>query len=640
MNEVLAQAAKTGNVKILAIVDDAYDPPQTNEILENAFNQFVQALEEDQTTDSFLRDAGGVTDFDVDDWEHFVGNERLIRALWGLYVGTDPNRSVSEEAQAILEKLFADVQLDRLSKLTGLKALEDILDGIGGTVMRLGSNPDAALVAKADVVFLDLYLSDQLPSEADVANPSPRSMYDRARDRAIECLRSVRAVTANDLKAVAPAFILISSQGTDRIAENFRKRAGQMRSRFRFVSKQAIAEGQPHGLLAIADILRACAACAMVEPIRKAWPKVLDKARAWVEERIIDLDISDFGRLYHFRLEKEGQPIEEYVKDLIAGALAERVLCEFSELGLPVTTENPFKSVPHYFEAPSNGFAELYSATRISRDPGNSPTFPQSGDLYVEGRLSKAGGSLNDRKVIAVMSPPCDLIDRDGKGPATQSALLLEGTIRPVTYKHEREPQMIAVGARYYEIDWALKHPHAIKIDVLRHRKRRKRITWLGRLKGEHFLSLQAEYLSGLGRIGLIKSPGVFETLAGDISVKEGGARRKVGSPFAGVDRFAYICADQRKSFENQPIVFTGSFLQFFLDLLIRTQSDADLTPIIRGKAKGVIERMEQVLHLIESRNAKGHTIQNYMTVELHESNRQEIVEPANGVFVIRLWKD
>jgi predicted dithiol-disulfide oxidoreductase (DUF899 family) len=86
-------------------------------------------------------------------------------------------------------------------------------------------------------------------------------------------------------------------------------------------------------------------------------------------------------------LKTEGHPIEDYVKELVAGALAEQVSCAFSRQHPAATGESPFASHPGYFfEPPSNAFADLYSATRLTRDRGyRGPDghAPMWGDLYL-----------------------------------------------------------------------------------------------------------------------------------------------------------------------------------------------------------------------------------------------------------------
>lgn len=642
--ELLSEAAKIGGVKVVAIVDDAYDPPKSTEVSENAFNQFKQLLESDAQYLSELSLISFITANDLDDWEEFTDKEELIVDLWENYVGTKVSQKASPAILAILGKLFDDVSLDRLSKLSQLKPLENLLDAIKGKIIRLGSDPDPKIIAKVDVVFLDLYLSEDIPAEVRPESPIPKNSYERARDKAIEYLKAVREVTAKDIHANAPAFILISSLGSDKKAENFRKSAGQMTSRFRFISKQNLCDNRPRELLAIRDIFRTCSACAIVEPIQKALPDISRQATEWINEKIFNLDIADFGHLYHLRLQNEGKPIGDYVKEIIAGAVAEQICCAFSALNLPVQERNPFDGVSSYFDAPSNVFAELYETTRISRDlgyRGKKQNEPRSGDLFLDGVLpKKKGTSISARRIFAVMSPPCDLIDHAGKGPKAKSVLLLEGIINASTFHQKNDPQILYANGRYYEVEWLLKNPSAIKMDFIMQRWEKKQITWLGQLKGEHFLELKGRYLSDLGRVGLAKSPSVYEPLAGEIFVNDNGAIVMLCERFSASSGFGFLCPDGMKKFENQHVAFTGPFIGFFFTAL----KDA----LVNGVANGakdkfsslLSEKMEHLLKLIELKSAKEHSLQNYLTVEVHNSSESKARALGSEIVIIKVWPE
>lgn len=642
MREFLSEAATTGGIKLLAIVDDAYDPPAGSEISENAYNMFVQAAENDGELLPALKAAQtGLDDNHLEDWEEFVHEEAVVQRLWKLHVGT-MQLAKSEAMHAALTSLFSDVMVDRISKLTQLKPLEDLLEGVAPLV-KFGSDADPSLVAAADVVFLDLYLSSDVPS-IDDNNMIPKSVLDRARERAISYVGQVRAVTEDNLEKVAPAFILISSLGSQQKASSFRQRAGQMASRFRFVSKLSLQKPDAEAILSIGDIFRTAAACAIVEPIQKAWKRVLDDAHGWINERLLNLDISDFGRLHHMRLNTEGQPFEDYVRELVAGALAERIVVGFSTYVPAKKRVDPFGKSIGYFEPPSNAFAELYSANRMSSDRGyRGPTGHDvmSGDIYLVGAMPQRKGSLTGKSLVAVMSPACDLIDRRGDGPSAKSILLLSGALQPSTLKHDRDPQILVVGDKFYEVAWDKKYPQALTVADLRRKIVANELTWIGRLKSDHFLAVQADFLSDLGRIGLIKAPMIFQNLSGAIRVREHGVHVDVGKPFKGSNRFAFLMAEKTKPLATQPLIFSGEFIQEFMALMTTISEDPTRLQATKDKASGILERMNVVFKMLENRTASAHSIQNYMQVELLGSKTQApAMSAADGIFTLSLWQN
>lgn len=637
--EILINAAKIGDVNTIVIVDDAYDPPKPSEITENAFNQFVQ-LTEGNLPQEELKKHCGLDEENLDDWSDFQEEENLIISLWNVYVGANSKKAISQETKEALKKLFDDVSLDRRGKLAQLASLEKLLEELDRKLIRLGSDSDPQIVARADVVFLDLYLSEEIPQKITPDSPVPKSAFEKARERALNYLKKVRSVTESYDSGVAPAFILISSQGSDKKADNFRIKSGQMKSRFRFIKKQDLNDKKPHAVFAISDIFRTCGACSIVEPILKAWPRVLGDAEKWIQEKLNEMDISDFGHLYNLKLNKEGEPIEEYIKELIAGALAEKVCCSYNSLKLPRKVENPFDSLTYYYETPSNAFAKLYAANKISQDRGfrgQSNFDPRGGDIFLDGRLPKLPTtSLEGRKIFSVMSPSCDLIERPGNGANSSSILCLEGKIcSPL--KVSGEPQIFSFHERNYHIKWEFKQPLTISMENIKMKWKLDQITWLGRLKADHFLSLQSEYLNDLGRVGLVKPPSVYEVLEGKIVVKIG-KRRVTLEEFKIEDSFAFLCTDHSKAFEAQSVIFSGSFIQRFSEIIDENKDKEELSQIARDKLNGLKERIEKIIDMREKNNAKTHSIQRYLTVELHQSKDIEIKEGAAGVVVVCLW--
>lgn len=642
MSDNLELAAKVGGVELLAIVDDAYDPPRGNEISEDAFNRFVQSMDENPERIQALATASAFVEGDLDDWETFAAKAELVEQLWNLSVGVMANDAITDEVRLSLEILFSDVSQDRISKLQQLKPLEKLLASTKVRVMKLGADPEPSVVAKANVVFLDLFLSSDVPPNP-LPGETPQSVLDRARERAIRYLEDVRRETQDDVTAVPPAFILISSLGTQQVAQKFRKRTAQTASRFRFVQKQALERADPQDLLAIAEILRTCRASALFEPLRKALPTVVAEAQVWVGERLVDLDIADFARLFELSLHAEGQMIEDYIKEVVAGAVAERIMCSFTKHVPTKNRPNPFQDVPSQFvEAPSNAMGELYSATRMTTDRGYrgpDDSMPVSGDLFLEGALPKrASTSLVGRTITAVMTPICDLMSRNGGVPAATAVLMLQGTLRPTYHGHKSDPQIIIVNGRFYEADWSLKHPQALPLEELRKDVQQKKRIWLGRLKAEHFLSLQSNYLSSFARVGLLKSPALFEPLEGKICVREGGNLIDLDDGFDVKRRFAFQSPERNKDATKQPVFFTGAFLDHLRTVLQKTSESEERHAQTRTKAQGLLDRMDQLVMMATRRAPASQGINNYLKVELLP-DRGAAVSPSDNHTILVVLK-
>lgn len=641
MSDNLEQAARVGGVELLAIVDDAYDPPRGEEISEDAFNRFVQSLEDDAPRIAALAAASTFVEGDLDDWETFAAKAELIEHLWNLSVGVAAHDAMTDGVSLSLEILFSDISQDRISKLQQLRPLEKLLAATKVRVMKLGADPEPSVVAKANVVFLDLFLSSEVPPNP-VPGETPRTVLDRARERATRYLEDVRRETENDVTAVPPAFILISSLGTQQIAQNFRKKTSQTASRFRFVQKQALEREDPQDILAIAEILRTCRASALFEPLRKSLPTVIAEAEEWVSQRLVDLDMADFARLFDLSLRSEGQMVEDYIKEVVAGAVAERIMCSFTKHVPTKDRPNPFDGVPSRFlEAPSNAMAELYNATRVTTDRGYrgpDDTMPVSGDLFLEGGLPKrAGTSLVNRTVAVVMTPVCDLMSRNGGDPAASSVLMLEGTLHPSYHNNKRGSQIVIVNGRFYEVEWQMKRPQALPLDQLRASLREKHRAWLGRIKAEHFLSLQSDYLSSFGRVGVLKAPAFFEPLAGKIYTREGGTLIELDEGFDAKRHFAFQAPDRSKDATKQPIFFTGAFLAYLREVLQKTIAAVDRVDGTKVKAKGILERMDHLMAMTSLRSPTSQSINDYLKVELLPHRGAPVSGCPNHLIVIAL---
>ncbi|MEP2725054.1 hypothetical protein [Roseibium sp.] len=640
MTDNLELAAKVGGVELLAIVDDAYDPPRGEEISEGAFTRFVLSMEDNPERIVALSEASEFTEDDLDDWEAFAAKADLVADLWNLNVGVAVHNAMTEELSLSLDILFSDVSQDRISKLQQLRPLEKLLAATNVRVMKLGADPEPSIVAKANVVFLDLFLSSDVPPNP-VPGETPRTLLDQARERATRYLEDVRRETQDDLNAVPPAFILISSLGTTQIAQNFRKKTSQTASRFRFVQKQALEREDPQDLLAIAEILRTCRASALFEPLRKSLPTVIEDAENWVEQRLIDLDTADFARLYELSLQSEGQLVEDYIKEVVAGAIAERVMCAFSARVPTKDRPNPFEEIPSRFtEAPSNAMAELYSATRMTTDRGYrgpDDTLPMSGDLFLEGELPKRKStSLAGKSILAVMTPICDLMSRSGGEPAATSVLMLRGTLRPTYYEHKLDPHTVILSGRFYEVDWEMKQPAALPLKALRKDVRQKKLKWLGRLKAEHFLALQSAYLSSFSRVGLLKAPAIFEPLAGKLYVRENGQLIDLGAGFGLKSGFAFQTPQTGKPASKQPMFFTGAFLEHLRTNLQQISQSEERHAGTRAKANGLLERMDQLVAMVTRRTASAQGINDYLKVEvLSHRGAEPSASPDNVILIV-----
>jgi hypothetical protein len=328
------------------------------------------------------------------------------------------------------------------------------------------------------------------------------------------------------------------------------------------------------------------------------------------------------------------------MKELLAGALAEQVAKSFSVKAQVKVGTDPFADMQgEYFDPPSGAFAELYGATRISTDPGfrgADGANPISGDLFFEDKLPPSKKSVIGKSLLAVMSPICDLVDRGNEPPAAKSILLLRGTLA-YSQKPKSDANPLVIDSRLYEIDWDLRFPQALAIKDLKKKIKNKELSWIGRLRQEHFLSLQDRYLSSLGRVGILKPPMHFEALAGRVCIRENGAVIPIGEQFLPRAQFAFLAREHDKEPEKQPLFFTGEFVSLLLRQLTALQDDAQRTQIVRDKAKALVDNFQRVVGLQKSQVATQHKFNDVLLVTLVAKSTE--APPQSPAVQILLWR-
>ena len=129
----------------------------------------------------------------------------------------------------------------------------------------------------------------------------------------------------------------------------------------------------------------------------------------------------------------------------------------------------------------------------------------------------------------------------------------------------------------------------------------------------------------------------MYGALAGDVSVRQGSAVIRLFE-FGGSDRFAILVADKTKKPENQPIAFGGAFFQALGSSLAVIEENADLGKQAKIELNRLKDKMDRILSLMQHKPAKQHSIQNYLTVELHDSPDDGPREKGRGVLIVRVW--
>lgn len=202
----------------------------------------------------------------------------------------------------------------------------------------------------------------------------------------------------------------------------------------------------------------------------------VDKAKSALVELLHRLDIADYAFIQNLALQKDGQPLGEYLSWLLSAHLASLAFesgLRIQQGGVDTVVFSKLLMAP---AAPSLDVAELYHSAQFARnvgalgkhprdrtDPPNVP-FLQLGDFFIRDDRAKA---------FIVLSADCDLAFTpdmsDRKPDPTQSVILVPGApIHIASAKHK--PNNEAATAAFtdssatYQIDWDFDHFASVQL--------------------------------------------------------------------------------------------------------------------------------------------------------------------------------
>jgi hypothetical protein len=250
----------------------------------------------------------------------------------------------------------------------------------------------------------------------------------------------------------------------------------------------------------------------------------LDKAKAALVELLNRLDIPDFAFIQNLALQRDGQPLGEYLSWLLSAHLASRAFesgMRAQQGGVDTVVFSKLLMAP---AAPSLDVAELYHSAQFARNVGalgkhprdrtEAPNVPflQLGDFFIREDRAKA---------YVVLSADCDLAftpDMPDRRPdGTRSIILVPGTpvhIALAKHKQNNEGATAAfsdAGATY-QIDWDFDHFASVALaDVPNFLVRAGcKIEQHERLRPLYALKLQQEFGARMLRVGAPVVPPVM----------------------------------------------------------------------------------------------------------------------------------
>ena len=581
----IVDSFKASVVETILVVDDAYDPPAQSKELED---DLLEVLERPD-----LRDY--VT-------EESLGEEDLQSAIEALVEGEFEHDAVGDAISSLfnvyLHRRTAEIDpggkfanlkrsaLEALDPLLGL--LERCVDRL--SIRRVGKN--AALGAfrelRPDLILMDFYMSP--PDRTMGASTRKEELADRK--SSIDLLRSILRVD----DGVTPAVILMSSEDVRERAQRYRSNLeGKVTElRFGFLNKNWIRQADD-GLIAAGD-----AADVLIETTGSLeFGRTLEAAlRRWkcgaemglqeLCKELRDLDVKDFAYLLRFRLYEEGEPFADYLEWFLGESLRAVVdnkvewnTEEFSRLNERELTE----AIEGAHPGPSSQIAWFFDRMRFNSRQNRVRARVGLGDLFI---------APDNRNVRMVITPDCDIVERDGKRGASR-LLTVGGTIRGLGDEKASAGDLIFYG-KPKALTWKLKDVASHDFgDMSKLQVGGTAYSYHATMRALAAHAVQKEVLGDLARVGSAVPPTVDVDAPVKVYLKKKVENRPQVTEFDDLEEaHAKVFMPRGGSDKKMRALFTSRFVRMLVARL-ESVDDADLFPDDRQHRKDWVENATKV---------------------------------------------
>lgn len=394
----LLDVIRAGGASVI-VVDNLFSGPDLTRVSAESRNDFLDALEDDQTTRNALRDALSVDQEDPRElldaaikniqplWEHYVADRTANHFLFPLF-------SIVEAANAEILRLHELVE--HLTNFFG-RAPE--------TYASLGAARDA--LSRCAIAFVDLFIDDAMElSEILDLHADHRDIYQHGFD--------------HEHGAWPKLVVLISTRlPAEAHLRSFREGAGVRTAFFKTLPKPEIS------LDRVADLLNPWAA---KYANAASLHKYLDELSAAVTEsadlvkrdldqiEVHDLAVLDAGRLF-----VEGSTLHGYVGWLTSELLAARTRMATAKRA----AKAPIRAYDGALDTVLLKESVLFDLfADVASSPNESGGHPQFGEILADSDTLDG----TEIPVFVAMSPACDL----ARCEADFEVLLLRGKMKPL----------------------------------------------------------------------------------------------------------------------------------------------------------------------------------------------------------------
>ncbi|MCY4661574.1 MAG: hypothetical protein OXF93_17485 [Acidobacteria bacterium] len=572
-------------VERILVVDDAYDPPALSETHEGNLLDVLQRPE--------LRDYVS---------EGSLGEDDRQSAIEAVMDGEFDREAVAKAIGALF-----DVYLHRrapevdpggaFASLKGpsLEALDPLLEllercGERADIRRVGRETALRVCRelRPDLILMDFFLS---PPDRTTGASTPKE--ERAdRKSSIDLLRDMLLVE----DGATPAVILMSSEDVQGRAPRYRSSLeGKVTAlRFGFLNKKWVRR-VGDGLIAVgdaADVLMETTGSFQfgrtLESALQQWKSGAEAGLTALYRELRDLDVKDFAYLLRFRLYEEGEPFADYLEWFLGESLRAVVdnevewdSREFSGLNDRKLTE----AIEGAHPAPSPRIARLFGRMRFNSWESRVRRRFGLGDLFI---------GPDDRNVRMVITPDCDIVERNGRRRANR-LLTVGGTIRGMG-----DQKALAGDLIFYRtpkaITWELKDAMSHEFgDISKLQVGKAEYSFFATMRALEAQAIQKEVLGDLARVGSAVPPTVDVGAPVRVYLKTVAENRPLVTELDGLkEAHAQVFMPRGGADKKMRALFTSRFVRMLVARL-EGIDDGDLFPDDRGHRRDWVENAIRV---------------------------------------------
>jgi len=520
--EILKKRLKEANITKAAIIDDAFDGI-SNEALSKDLSSFMASLEEEAVfneAQAICGDLEDASDFDLDRakqlWE--------ANARWGANL---------KGPAALLFNVYNQ-------RLATLNQLASNLEHLGLAIQKCGVRADVPL--QTGLIFLDYYLQPETeaPSQSTLrAQLTETGSREQAPPTELLAERIAKKIGSQG--GSRPFLVLISDKADVSVVRDaFRQRTNYLAGTFACLSKTK-ASNQETLYLHLGSWGVGHPALGPAREFFDAVTNSIDKTASAFKECLLALDVQDYSFIQRLSLGADGEPLGEYMLEMIGAALSHRLraqgeVCNAKKtldrqhfgIHLPSVTQPSLELRRLYRDAttePNVNDLEPHPLQEFQDPPPKGP-IPR---LVLGDILAKT----EDELVYMVANAGCDLqfspINPNRHADPDLPIYLMPGKLEPLSRSTAdpaaKRTELFDLEGKPYRILWDQGHVFSVPLGEMQKWCADRNYHRVDRIGLVYALAMQQLWTSSISRVGLMVTPPLTETADFKMYIRNGAGK-------------------------------------------------------------------------------------------------------------------